>query len=126
MTLSQTVGTICIVLVGIINTLPVIGLLGADRIASAYGVSVDSPELEILVRHRALLFGVIGGFVLTSVFLVELRLPALVLAGASMIGFLLLTWSVDPHNQALKGIVQADLLCLPALGIAVGLHLTTR
>lgn len=48
----------CLTPVGIINCRPVVGVVSAPRIAKAYGVKVASPEIELLLRHRALLFGV--------------------------------------------------------------------
>ena len=58
---------ILLVIAGLINFLPVIGILSAGRIAGAYDVEVEGPDLELLLRHRALLFGLVGGFLLASV-----------------------------------------------------------
>lgn len=112
----------CLVIVGVINTLPVIGMLGADRISAAYGITLASPDLEILLRHRALLFGIIGGFVLASIAIPPLRLAALILAGISMVGFLIISWQVGGANAELQRIAQIDIVGIAALVGAVALH----
>ena len=46
---------------GLINLAPAIGVLSAARIERLYGLSVSGqPDLEILLRHRAALFGLLG------------------------------------------------------------------
>ena len=106
-------------LVGVINFLPVLGVLSADRIAAAYDVEVVGSDMEILLRHRALLFGIVGGFVLYSLYNPALQGAALTLAGISMVGFLVLVFSVGGHNAALNRIVIADVAGIACLAGAV-------
>ena len=42
-----------LILVAIIHLLPLAGVLGSERLASMYGITVDDPDLLILMRHRA-------------------------------------------------------------------------
>lgn len=97
-------------LVGVINFIPVVGVLSLDNINQAYGLSVADNNLEILLRHRALLFGLIGGFIIYSVFSVRYQTTAIVLAAISMLGFLFFTWSIGSANSALIKVAQADML----------------
>ena len=62
------------------------------------------------MRHRALLFGILGGFVFYSLFKPSLRAPALVMTGVSMIGFLLLGWIVGDVNDELIKIAVVDVV----------------
>lgn len=126
MTLTHGIYLVGIVVVGLINTLPVLGVLSGQRIGDAYAISVSSVELEILLRHRALLFGVVGGFVLTSLWLPQYRAPALAIAGISMAGFLLLAAIVGDFGPALARIVVADVVGMLALGTALMLHVLHR
>ena len=112
-------------LVGLINALPVLGLLGVARLEAAYGVAVPSAELELLLRHRALLFGLVGGFVLVSLFLPPYRLAALIIAGISMLGFVLLALPLQPLPPAIARIVQADWVGLAALVVALATYRRT-
>ena len=57
----------CLLIVGLINLLPVIGLFGKAKLESTYQIKITSDALVLLMQHRALLFGLIGGFVIYSV-----------------------------------------------------------
>lgn len=118
--------TLCLVIVGLINFLPVIGVLGAQRLESAYGVALSSNDLVILMRHRALLFGILGGFVLYAAFLPAYQWAAMVLAGISMLGFALLAWTVGGYNASLHKVLLVDLAGLAVLAVAVALKLLSR
>ena len=109
--------------VGLINLLPMVGVLSGARIAAGYGIDLPGPDLEILLRHRALLFGVLGGFIVYAAFLPALQWPAMVLAGLSMAGFLLLAWSVGGYNAALAKVALVDAIGLVLLAAAVLLKL---
>ena len=112
--------------VGLINFLPVLGVISADRIASAYAVDVVGPDLEILLRHRALLFGALGGLILYAAFVPMLQWPAMALAAISMIGFLVLAWSVGGYNASLGKVVMVDLVGVALLLAAMALKLVAR
>ena len=53
-----------LIVVGLIQIAPVTGVLGADRLSELYGLSFDEPNLAILMRHRAVLFGLLGAFLI--------------------------------------------------------------
>jgi hypothetical protein len=55
-------------IVGVINFLPVIGIISASKLSQAYSIELASNDLIILMRHRALLFGIVGGFIFYSIF----------------------------------------------------------
>lgn len=97
-------------LVGVINLLPVIGVLSLDKINQAYGLSVSDNNLAILLRHRALLFGLIGGFIIYSVFNPEYQIAAMILAAISMLGYLIFFASVGDSNSALLKVAQIDII----------------
>lgn len=102
-------------LVGMINFLPVMGVFSLDRINQAYGLSVDDNNLAILLRHRALLFGLIGGFIIYSVFNPQYQIAAMIIAAASMLGYLVFFWSVGESNSALLKVAQIDMIGLVLL-----------
>ena len=58
--------TALILLVAVINLLPVSGVVSSGRLRALYGVPVDEPNLLILLRHRAVLFAIVGGLLVAS------------------------------------------------------------
>lgn len=115
-----------VVSVGIINFLPVLGVLSAERIATAYDVEVAGSDMEILLRHRALLFGIVGGFVFYSLFNPAMQGAALTLAGISMVGFLVLVFVVGEQNAALNRILLADVAGIVCLAGAIAIKVSTQ
>jgi len=99
-----------LVLVGLINFLPVIGVISASKIAQAYSVELVSNDLIILMRHRALLFGIVGGFVLYSIIAPQYQVVAMVMAAISMLGFLGLMWSVGGYNSSILKVAIVDVV----------------
>ena len=101
--------------VGIIHLLPLSGVLSAARLFDLYGITFEDPNLEILMRHRAVLFGLLGIFLLTSAFLPNLQLAGLITGFVSVVSFLYLAYSVGGYNDQVNRIVTADkaaLVCL--------------
>tara|TARA_R100000306_G_scaffold42747_1_gene41370 strand:- start:13607 stop:13987 length:381 start_codon:yes stop_codon:yes gene_type:complete len=114
-----------LVLVGIIHLLPVPGVLGAERLSALYGLTLQDPNLVILMRHRAVLFGLLGLFLVYAAFRPELQ-PIAFLAGfVSVISFIGIAWSVGDFNAALKRVVIADVVAVFALAVAGLLYLMT-
>ena len=119
-----TVYKLLLLVAGLINFIPVVGVLSGERIAQAYGVDVQGNDLALLLRHRALLFGLIGGFLLYSLVAPSLQWPAIIMATISMLGFLYLAWDLAPVNEQIGRVVIADLVALACVGIAVALRLS--
>ena len=116
--------TTLLVLVGIIHLLPAVGMLGAERLNGLYGVLFDDSNLFILIRHRAVLFGLLGLFILYAAFKPSLQ-PLAFLAGfVSVISFLAIALSVGGYNNAISKIVIADVVAAIALCIALLLVVT--
>jgi hypothetical protein len=97
-----------LVLVALIHLPPLLGVLGVSKMESAYGLSLPGPDLSLLMRHRALMFGLLSGFMLVAVFVPPLQPWALLLALLSAGGFVLLAWATPGHNDRLARIARAD------------------
>jgi hypothetical protein len=109
---------VCLFVVGLINFVPAVGVLSAERLESAYSIRLVSNDLVILMRHRALLFGLLGGFVWYSLFFPNYQKAAMTMAGVSMIGFALLTVSTGEYNDSLANVLVADLIGILFLSVA--------
>ncbi|WP_421789313.1 phosphopantetheine adenylyltransferase [Hyphobacterium sp.] len=110
-----------IALAGLINFLPVFGALSRKRIERVYQIQVEGPDLSILMRHRAVLFGLVGGFMIYAAFDRNLWLIACVLGVLSMASFILLAWSTGGYNAALRKVVIADIIGIVLVIAALGL-----
>lgn len=108
-----------IVIAGVINFLPVVGVISATRLEGLYGVDIADPTLEILLRHRAVLFGVIGGFMIFAAFNPTLHLAAIVGGLIAMLSFLWLYYLAGEPPQSLLSIVYADVVGVFMLSLAL-------
>lgn len=114
-----------LLIVALIHVLPLVGVISAARVGSLYGIAVQEPNLEILLRHRAVLFGLLAGFLAYAAFQRPLHGLALAAGWVSVLAFLLLAWSVGGYNAALAVVVKADLLAAGVLAVATLAHLRT-
>lgn len=103
---------IAIVIVAVIHLLPLPGIAGATALQGLYGVPPPDPVHELLMRHRALLFGLLGGGLLLALRLPDWRMPLLCLTLAADLGFLLLWLGSPPLNTALQRVAGADVIAI--------------
>jgi hypothetical protein len=108
-----------LLIVGLINFLPVVGVLSAAKLSQAYSIDLASNDLIILMRHRALLFGLVGGFVFYSLFMPQFQPAAMLIAAISMIGYLVIMWMVGDYNDSIFKVAIVDMVGIVALGLAV-------
>ena len=104
-----------LLVVALIHLIPLIGVVSAARISALYGITVAEPNLEILLRHRAVLFGLLGGVIAVAAFVRTWQPAAIAMALISVLSFLLLAVSVGGYNDALHRVVVADVFALGAL-----------
>ena len=107
-----------IALTGLVNFAPLAGVLSTRMLTQLYGLDFVGPDLEILMRHRAVLFGLVGGFMLYSVSRPPLRRPAAVMGLVSKVSFILLAVLVGDYNAPLHRIVMIDAIAAVALAVA--------
>jgi hypothetical protein len=109
-----------------IHLLPLSGVLGGARLTALYGIPIDEPSLAILMRHRAVLFGMLGSFLVYAAFAPRLQIAAVGAGFVSVASFLWLAWSAGGYNAQLSRVVVADVVALVCLLVAaVGLTVTT-
>jgi len=116
--------SVLLIIVAVIHLLLLSGVLSAKRLTALYGLSFDEPNLEILMRHRAVLFGLLGVFFIYAAFQVELQPIALIVGVVSVVSFIWFAWSVGDYNASVRRVVVADWVALVCLGIAAGLYLS--
>jgi hypothetical protein len=122
----EKVITLCLVVVGLINFAPVTGVISAQKLESTYSVTLAGNDLPILMRHRALLFGILGAFILYSAFNPFYQPAAMIMGGASMVGFALLVLGVGGYNEAVGKVLFIDILGILFLLVAVVLKYVVK
>jgi uncharacterized BrkB/YihY/UPF0761 family membrane protein len=111
-----------LVLVGVIHLLPLSGVLGSERLASLYGLQFNEPNLEILMRHRAVLFGLLGTFMVFAAFKPAYQTVAFVGGFISVVSFLYLSWAVGGYNEQVGRVFVADVVALGCLIVGGLVH----
>ena len=78
------------------------------------------------MRHRAVLFGLLGALLLYAAFR-PLWQPAAFIAGfVSVASFLFLAWTADEYNVQVGKVFSADLLALACLIVGIAVYFQLR
>jgi hypothetical protein len=109
-------------LVALLHLLPVIGVVGAAQLERLYGVAAPGADLELLLRHRAVTFGLLAAFLAWAAFRPELHGPALLAGFVSVASFLLLAGPTGTHTPEIAAVVRADRVALGLLLLGAGAH----
>ena len=112
-----------LIVVAVIHLLPLTGALGSERLAALYGLSFTEPNLAILMRHRAVLFGLLGAFLLLAAFRPALQAIAFIAGFVSVLSFLWLAWSTGGYNAQIARVFTADIVALICLLIGGAAYL---
>ena len=115
-----------LVVVGVIHLLPLTGVLGRGQLESLYGTDISDPNLLLLMRHRAVLFGLLGAFLVYAAVTPAFHPAALILAAGSVVSFLGLAQALGAHTPQVRRVVTADLVALALLVAAAVAHLWAR
>ena len=107
-----------LLIVAVIHLLPVFGFFGTSALANLYGIKIDSPDLEVLMRHRSALFGILGAIFAYAAFHPPTRPLAFVAAAASLAAFFYLAATVPDTTPAIRKIALADAVATTALTAA--------
>ena len=115
-----------LIVVAVIHLLPLSGVLSAEQLSTLYGTSFEEPNIEILMRHRSVLFGMLGTFLMYSAFKPQLHMYALVAATVSVVSFLYIAWSVGGYNDQVGRVYIADLVALVCIAVAFVVYLMLK
>jgi hypothetical protein len=113
----KKLAAIMLIIVGIIHLLPVSGVLGQEHLTALYGLSFDEVNITILMRHRAVLFGLLGGFLVFAAFRPAAQPLAFSAGFASVGSFLVLAHAGGSYNAAVARVVAADWIAVACLSV---------
>lgn len=105
-------------LAALINLLPVMGIVGAPQLERMYGVAIEGNDLAVLMRHRAILFGIVGALLAAAAFVPSFRWAAFFAGMLSMVSFLVVQALEGETNAALGRVALVDYIGIAALAIA--------
>ena len=114
-----------LVVVAIIHLMPLSGVLGAERLSALYGLQFGEPNLALLMRHRAVLFGLLGVFLLAAAFRPEWQPLAFAAGFVSVVSFLWLAWG-SARNPEVGRIVAVDVVALACLVVGLAAYVVER
>lgn len=97
-----------LLLVGAVHLLPAVVAVTPSRLPTAYGVSVDGPDLELLLRHRAVLLGLVGAACIAAAFAPPLRGAVVVGALVSVVSFVVLTAATPGTGSPTGRVARID------------------
>lgn len=111
--MTHRIAAAALLVAGIVHLLPLSGALGGPRLEVLYGVVPDDATTVLLLRHRAVLFGLLGAGLLVAAFRPAWHVAACALALVSVVSFLLLA----PGDAALTPAVARVLLVDRVVGV---------
>lgn len=117
--------SVVLVCCGVFHVVPAAGALGPRALERLYGISPTSPTELLLLRHRAVLFGVVGCGMLWGAQEAAMQGPALVMATVCVLGFLLLWPARSTLPPQLLRVRRVDLGLAVLLALAWMVRFTT-
>jgi hypothetical protein len=106
--------------IGILHLLPALGLLGRETLQRTYGIFLADANLVLLMRHRAVLFGILAAACFTAIVRSDWRMPIAIAAWLSMASFVAL-FLLEPGATALRRIFLADVCGLVPISVAIAM-----
>lgn len=107
--------TIAFILAGLVNLYPLVGVLGAENLQSLYGVPTKNADVLLLLRHRAVLFGLLGVLLIVAAFRPAWRRIALIAGLTSMVTFVFLALPLGGRSKPLQQVFWVDLVAILVL-----------
>ena len=111
----QTINSILLFIIGIINILPIIAFFDISRTESLYGIKINGESLQVLMRHRGVLLALLGTGLIYSVFKPEFRLPIIIAALVSKFVFIFLTYSTANVSAEVGKVALIDVVSIVVL-----------
>lgn len=126
MTLARYVAPASLLLAGVVHLLPLSGALGTETLHALYGIDAAEPNLQLLLRHRAILFGLLGAVLLAGAVHSPLRPAAFSIGLGSVLSFVALAALSKGLSPQLAKVVVVDLIVAVALVVGISASITTQ
>lgn len=118
----EIVFRITLLISGAINIFPSALVFLPERISDSYGIKLQNPDFELLLRHRAVLFGIIGGLMIYSALTKKYYSISVIVGLISMLSFVILYFSLNGINDELTKVMKFDIAAIVILIIGLLLY----
>ena len=118
----QTTTLVLFLIVAAIHLTPATGAFSGEQLEALYGLPVEDPSLEILLRHRAVLFGIVGVLLAAAAFRPGVRPVAYAVGFASMLSYLLLVAVVGDANDPVMRVAWVDVVAALLLAASLAIE----
>lgn len=108
-----------LILVGLIHLSPFLGVFGNETLSALYGIQFDEPNTLLLMRHRAVLFGIVAMLMIYTAFKPALNALGLIVGLLSVVSYLTLVFSSSNINDELYKVFWIDVAALMLLSIGL-------
>lgn len=103
---------ICLIGVALIHAAPIVGVLGEAWLQQAYALGALDASTELLLRHRAVMFGLLAAGLVAALWQRALLAPMLLGTALSDVAFNLLVFGGNQSFPALLPLAGADIVSL--------------
>ncbi len=107
---------------GLIHLIPIAGVLGSNALTRLYGIAVVDPAVELLLRHRAVLFGVLGVGLIAAAARRDWHSIGLGVAIVSTLSFVALAVVTPGRTLQIDRVVLVDIVLVAFLVLAAVGH----
>ncbi|MFC4605586.1 hypothetical protein [Rhodococcus kronopolitis] len=118
--LGDKIAALLLVVVGVVHVLPGVVALSPRRAPAVYGITLDDPDLVLLLRHRAIVLALIGVGLIIGAFTPPVRPVVVGAALISLVSFIGLTVRARPGgvNAETRRVAWIDVGAVGLLVIA--------
>ena len=104
-----------LLITGLVHILPFSFLFFTEQLQKSYGVDISDANLQLLLRHRAIFFGLIGVVLILSAVKKSFYGWAAAVGLISMVSFVCLFYQIGGINQQLRSVMLIDVFISAAL-----------
>lgn len=106
---------VALTLVAFVHAVPSLGVLGGRWMKRLYGDAQITPDVALLLRHRAAMFATLTVVSIAAVFVSSWQVPVLLFALGSVVTFLVLWMLSDVRSTAMSRVAYVDLVLVPII-----------
>lgn len=104
-----------LLITGLVHLLPFSFLFFTEQLQKNYGVDISDANLQLLLRHRAIFFGLIGAGLIFSAIKKSFYGWASTIGLISMVSFIVLFYEIGGINHQLRSVMLIDVFVSIAL-----------